>query len=81
MDIKKGDFGAGQQEEISRSLGAFVLALIQAAPQIGPHVLSGGTLEIKTMSGAHLKFGFAPQSGGIILPGGIRPANNGGLIK
>lgn len=80
--ITPNQFGDGQQREIQSGLALFMEGLVKAAPQLGGHFLSGGTLEIKTMSGAHLKFGFAPQAGGIIMPGGIRPAGqNGRIIK
>lgn len=87
MDPIKGKittdaFGDGQKREIYNNLGAFMQSLVAAAPQLAPHFLSGGILEIKTMSGAHLQFGFAPQAGGLIIPGGIRPAGqNGSIIK
>jgi len=75
-------FGDGQKMEIQNNLAAFMESLVRAAPQLAPHFLSGGTLEFKTMSGVHLKFGFAPQAGGLIIPGGIRPAGqNGSIIK
>lgn len=80
--INNQSFGPAQQEDLNVALGAFVMSLVNAAPQLGAHLLSGGFVEIKTMSGAHLKFGFGPRPGGLILPGGIRPAGqNGGLIK
>jgi hypothetical protein len=79
--INKSSFGPGQQEEMTRALAAYIMAMAQIAPQLSGHFLSGGTFEIKTMSGMHLKVGFNPMSGGLILPGGIAPIQNGGLIK
>lgn len=83
MEIKKDQFGFGQQEIIKRALEDFMGQLCQVAPQLGGHLLSGGTIQILTMSGANLKLGFGPQQGGIILPGGIRPAGpvGGGFGK
>lgn len=75
-------FGDGQQQEIAGAAGELIRALSQAAPQLGPHFHSGGIIEIKTMSGAHLKLGFEPQRGGLIIPGGIAPRgpiSRGGL--
>lgn len=80
--ITTNAFGDGQKKDIMINLAAFMDSLVSQAPQLAPHFLSGGTLEIKTMSGAHLKFGFSPQAGGLIVPGGIRPAGqNGRIIK
>lgn len=73
-------FGDGQQQEVSRALEAFMLSLISAAPKLGPHILSGGIFTIQTMSGMQMKLGFAPQRGGLITPGGIRPAGQNGRI-
>lgn len=78
--IQKNDFGDGQKREIHNALAAFMEDLARVAPQIAPHFLSGGTLEIKTMSGVHLRFGFSPQVGGIIIPGGIRPQGQNGSV-
>lgn len=74
--ITRDQFGAGQQDAITKISAAYIQTLIQIAPQLGPHLMSGGTFEIKTMSGAHLKFGFSPQAGGLVLPGGITPKLN-----
>jgi hypothetical protein len=71
--INPNSFGPGQQELIAQAMETFITALINTAPQLGPHFLSGGVMSIATMSGAVLKFGFAPQRGGLVLPGGIRP--------
>jgi len=79
--ITRADLTPGQQELIFTGMRILFSALCQAIPQAYPQISSGGTLEIKTMSGLNLKFGFEPQAGGIIMPGGIRPAENGGLIK
>ncbi len=73
VHINKNDFGDGQQRNIHNSLAAFMEELVQNAPQLGPHLLSGGTIEIKTMSGAQLRLGFSPTAGGLIVPGGIIP--------
>lgn len=77
--INKSAFTPGQQEAINKALGEFIRSVCQSVPALGGHFLSGGTFEIKTMSGTHLRFGFSPQAGGLIIPGGIRPT--GGIIK
>lgn len=80
--ITRQAFTPGQQDEINTATNALIRALVQVAPQLGPQFLSGGTLEVKTMSGLHVKLTFGPQAGGLILPGGIRPAGqNGSIIK
>lgn len=82
MEVKKSDFGDGQQRIIHNGIAEFMETLVQASPQLGPHFLSGGTIEIKTMSGMQLRLGFMPQAGGLIVPGGIRPAGqNGSVIR
>lgn len=80
--ININQFGDGQKAEIYKGIAQFLEQLTRTAPQLAGHFLSGGFLEIKTMSGAHLKVGFSPQPGGLVLPGGIAPVpRNGGLIK
>lgn len=78
--INHADFSPGQQEEIVRALEGFLQRLCLVAPVFGPHLLSGGTFEIKTMSSLTLKLGFNPNKGGIITPGGITPVNPTGRI-
>lgn len=75
--ITKAGFGMGQQDDIAEALAHLIQTLTRVAPQLGPQFLSGGILEIKCLAGAHLKFGFEPQRGGLVLPDGIRPMNGG----
>lgn len=80
--INNSSFTPGQQEDISKIMDSTMQALCHIVPQLGGHFLSGGTFDVKTMSGLHLRFGFEPQRGGLIIPGGIQPhSRNGGLIK
>lgn len=67
------EFGEGQKAIIGKCLSDFMTTMAQVAPKIAPHLLSGGVMTVSTMSGMTLKFGFAPQKGGLILPGGITP--------
>ncbi len=78
--IMNQHFAPGQQDMIAGAMSALMRTLISIAPQLAPHLLSGGVLNIVTMSGANIKLGFEPQRGGLIIPGGIQPAKNGGLI-
>lgn len=72
----------GQKEDIQSAMEIFFNQLIIIAPPTAPNLLSGGILQIQTMSGMNLKLGFGPRAGGLILPGGIQPhSSNGGLIK
>jgi hypothetical protein len=72
-NVNRNHFGAFQQEQITKQLEIFIGALCNVAPALGPHFLSGGTVDLKTMSGMQLRLGFSPAAGGIILPGGIAP--------
>lgn len=78
--VNPKQLGDGQQQKVSRALETFMIALISAAPRLAPHLLSGGVFTIQTMSGMQMKLGFAPQKGGLIMPGGIRPAGQNGRI-
>lgn len=81
IQVNPNQLGQAQSEEIAKKLTQFIWFMAQVVPQLGPHLLSGGIMQIQTMSGMTLRFGFNPQVGGIITPGGINPANKGGLIK
>lgn len=72
-EIKHSDLGGNQQDQVSKALQIFISSMVQAMPQLGGHFLSGGTIQVLTLSGVNLKIGFEPQLGGIILPGGIVP--------
>lgn len=81
LDLNLRSFGPQQQLELLQALNAYMETLCRVAPRLAPHFLSGGTIEIKTLSGAYLKFGFSPQSGGLILPGGLTPRPDLGRPK
>lgn len=81
IQVNPNQLGQAQLEEIGKKLSQLIWFMSQVAPQLGPHLLSGGVMKIQTMSGMTMSLGFTPQAGGIITPGGINPANKGGLIK
>lgn len=72
--IRKSDLGGNQQELVSLALQKFISSMIQALPQLHTHFLSGGTIQILTMSGVDLKVGFEPQIGGLIVPNSVNPS-------
>jgi len=73
MQVGSKDLTPDQKSAINIAIGQFLQTLTQVAPPLTPHLLSGGIVNIQTMSGMNLKLGFAPQVGGIIQPGGIKP--------
>ncbi len=73
--LTRQQFGPGEGEAIQAVLGEAINVICGIVPKLGPHFLSGGTVEIKTMSGLCLRFGFNPQQGGVIDPNGIMPVN------
>ena len=73
--LTRQQFGPGEGEAIQAVLGEAINVLCSIVPKLAPHLLSGGTVEIKTMSGMTVRFGFNPQQGGIIDPSGIMPVN------
>lgn len=81
IQVNPNQLGQDQLNEIGKKLSQFIWFISQVAPKLGPHLLSGGVIKIQTMSGMTVSFGFTPQVGGIITPGGINPASNGGIIK
>lgn len=68
-------FGPGEQQALNEIMGATIEAVCRLLPRLAPSLMSGGTIEIKTMSGMHLKTGFSAYQGGLVLPDGITPVN------
>jgi len=73
--ITPNQFGPGEQQALNDIIGATMEAITRLLPRIAPHLMSGGTFEIKTMSGMHLKSGFSAYQGGLVSADGITPIN------
>jgi hypothetical protein len=73
--ITPNQFGPGEQQALNEIVGATMEAIIRLLPRLAPALMSGGTFEIKTMSGMHLKSGFSAYHGGLVSSDGITPIN------
>lgn len=70
-------FTDAQKAEFETGLELLLRRMVMAAPQIAPHLNSGGVITFSTMSGLTLRLGFGAQQGGLLLPNGIKPVNLG----
>jgi len=79
QNIGMAELTPHQQAIFGQAIASLMRAIANEIPQLGPHLCAGGALTIQTMSGCNLRLMFAPQVGGLIVPGGINPTS--GIIK
>jgi len=78
-NIGMAELTPNQQAIFGQAIASLMRTISNEIPQLGPQLCSGGAITIQTMSGCNLRMMFAPQVGGLIVPGGINPTQ--GIIK